>query len=51
MAEKNQNQIRDKIPGGKRPNQGGDNDKRNKFNSFLLPVLIGMAILSINPCE
>ena len=47
MAEKNQNQIRDKIPGGKRPNQGGDNDKRNKFNSFLLPVLIGMAILSI----
>lgn len=46
MAEKNQDPIRDKMPGGKRPGQN-DNDKKNRFNSFLFPVLIGMAILSV----
>ncbi len=46
MAEKNQNPIRNKIPGGKRPGQG-DNDKKNKLNNYLFPILIGMAIISI----
>lgn len=46
MAENDQNPIRDKMPDGKRPGQN-DSDRKNKFNSFLVPILIGMAIFSI----
>lgn len=46
MADKNQKPIKDKIPGI--PPRMGDNDgRKGKFNSLLIPILIGMALFSI----
>ena len=47
MTTNKEKPIRNKMPGNKPPGQGGDGDKRNKFNSFLIPVLIGMTLISI----
>ncbi len=46
MASKNQKEIKDKIPGfSPRP---GDNDgRKGKFNSLMVPILIGLTVFSI----
>jgi len=43
---KEDNSLKNKMPKGKQPDRG-DNRKNNRINSFLVPVLIGMALLSI----
>jgi AFG3 family protein len=43
MAENNENSMKDKMP----DNQGLNNNKKNKYNSFLIPLLILVAVLSI----
>ena len=43
MADNKQNPIRDKMQG----NIPGGNNKKNRFNSFLVPLLIVMAVLSM----
>jgi ATP-dependent metalloprotease FtsH len=46
MATKNQKPVRDKLTG--QPRRTGDSDgRKGKFNSLLVPILIGMALLSI----
>ncbi len=45
MADDRNKQIKDKFSGNK-PGPG-NNNKKNKFNSFLVPVLIGIALLSM----
>ncbi|MBA7517625.1 ATP-dependent zinc metalloprotease FtsH [subsurface metagenome] len=44
MAENNQKPTRDKMTGNK---PGQSNNKKNKFNTFLVPILIGVAFLSM----
>jgi len=46
MTDKNQNLLRDKMSGNKRPGPG-DNEKKSRFNSLLIPILIGMALFTI----
>jgi ATP-dependent metalloprotease FtsH len=46
MADKNQKPVKDKIP-GLSPRSGDNDGKKGKFNSFLVPILIGMAIFSV----
>jgi ATP-dependent metalloprotease FtsH len=46
MAEKNQKPVKNKIP-GLSPRSGDNDGKKGKFNSLLMPILIGMAIFSI----
>ncbi len=57
MAEKNQRPIRNKMsennnqnenrnPGGGLPGNNNDN-RKNKFNSLLIPILIGTAVISM----
>lgn len=50
MAEKNENPLRDKMPGNKPKGNNGSNNsdnRKNRFNSLLIPILIGMAVLSM----
>ncbi|MBN1598101.1 MAG: ATP-dependent zinc metalloprotease FtsH [Bacteroidales bacterium] len=46
MAENKQNPIRDKMNEGKKPDPN-DNKNKNKFSSFLIPVIIGMTLISM----
>jgi cell division protease FtsH len=52
MAEKNQRPVRDKMTNSNKPGGtagGGDNNdnRKYKFNSLLIPILIGSAVLSM----
>lgn len=47
MAENKQNPIKNKISGNKPGPGNSSNNKKNKFNSFLVPVIIGVALLSM----
>jgi AFG3 family protein len=47
MADNDQKNIKDKMSGLKNGPLGGNGDKKNRMNSLLVPVLIGMAIFSI----
>lgn len=47
MADNTQKSMKDKLSGNK-PGPGNDNNnKKNKFNSYLVPILIGVALLSM----
>ncbi|MBN1951997.1 MAG: ATP-dependent zinc metalloprotease FtsH [Bacteroidales bacterium] len=49
MAENKQKPQQNKMPGSSNPGPrgGGNGDKKSRFNSMLVPILIGVAILSI----
>lgn len=49
MAEKNQNPLKDKLPGNRQKGTSGNSgdNRKNRFNSLLIPILIGMAVLSM----
>ena len=47
MAENKQNSIKNKMSGNKPGTGNSNNNKKNKFNSFLIPVIIGVALLSM----
>ncbi len=47
MSDKTQKPIRDRMTGNPNRNEPGGGDKKNRYNSLLVPILIAMAVLSI----
>jgi AFG3 family protein len=47
MADKDQKPIRDKLTGPPRRPPGDNDGRKGKFNSLMVPILIGMALFSI----
>ena len=47
ITDKTQKPIRDRMTGNPNRNEPGGGDKKNRYNSLLVPILIAMAVLSI----